>query len=802
MNNRFTEKAEKTIIHATTLASELGHTYIGTEHLLLSLLSDEATTSYLLLSRNGVYYNDTERTVKEYSGVGTKSSLTSKDMTPRYKKVLLRSQKVCEKYGGLKIGTEHLLMALFEERECVATKIIERLDVDIGAIKDELITLLRTEEHNSSSIKARTMQKTTVLESYGKSLTRMAAAGKLDPVIGRDAETERIIRILSRKSKNNPCLIGEAGVGKTAIVEGLALRIVSGAVPKPLLNKEIISIDLPLLIAGAKYRGDFEERIKNVIDEASKSKNVILFIDEIHTIVGAGAAEGAIDAANIIKPQLARGEIQLIGATTLYEYRKYIEKDSALERRFQPLAVDEASVEASIDILKGLRERYEAHHGVKITDEAISCAVNLSERFMKDRYLPDKAIDVIDEACAKLNVKNNFKSDKIQKAEEKLKQIKKDKEDALLKHDYPLALSLGDIELLYTAEIKSLTEKAANSSPLILTAKDIKDMMFEITGVPQSERDVKISPDALSEMLSEKIIGQSSAIKALCSAVCRSNSGINDEHRPKGVFLFLGESGVGKTALAKELAKALFGSYDAILRYDMSEFSEPHSISKLIGSPPGYVGYGEGGTLTEKIRRKPFSVVLFDEIEKSHPEVRNLLLQITDDGILTDSTGRRVNFKNSYIIMTSNVGKEGFRGAGVGFLDATDHTKTFMVIDKLKEYFSDEFINRIDEIIPFANMNTEILEKICIHRLSELSARLSALNVNFEYDNDVPRALAERSYTPGFGARPLLRKIVYDVENPIAELIVKKELEPNDTALLRLSNGAVKIEKKELSKRI
>ena len=371
MNNRFSEKAEKTIIHATTHASELGHTYIGTEHLLLSLLSDEATTSYLLLSRNGVYYDDAEKTVREYSGVGTKSSLTSKDMTPRYKKVLLRSQKVCEKYGGLKIGTEHLLMALFEERECVATKIIEKLDVDIGAIKDELITLLRTEEHNSSSIKTRTMQKTTVLESYGKSLTRMAATGKLDPVIGRDAETERIIRILSRKSKNNPCLIGEAGVGKTAIVEGLALRIVSGSVPKPLLNKEIISIDLPLLIAGAKYRGDFEERIKNVIDEASKSKNVILFIDEIHTIVGAGAAEGAIDAANIIKPQLARGEIQLIGATTLYEYRKYIEKDSALERRFQPLAVEEASVEASIDILKGLRERYEAHHGVKITDEVL-----------------------------------------------------------------------------------------------------------------------------------------------------------------------------------------------------------------------------------------------------------------------------------------------------------------------------------------------------------------------------------------------------------------------------------------------
>ena len=802
MNNRFTEKAQKIIIHATTIASELGHTYIGTEHLLLSLLSDEASCSCVILSRNGVYYGDAEKTVKEYSGVGTKSSLSSKDMTPRYKKVLLKSQKVCEKYGGLKIGTEHLLMALLEERECVATKIIEKLDADMGGIKDELITLLRTEEHNSSAMKAHNVQKATVLESYGKNLTRMASEGKLDPVIGRDAETERIIRILSRKSKNNPCLIGEAGVGKTAIVEGLALRIVNGSVPKTLLNKEIISVDLPLLIAGAKYRGDFEERIKNVIDEASKSKNIILFIDEIHTIVGAGAAEGAIDAANIIKPQLARGEIQLIGATTLYEYRKYIEKDSALERRFQPLAVEEASVEASIDILRGLRERYESHHGVKITDEAIHTAVTLSERFMKDRYLPDKAIDVIDEACAKLNVKNNFKSDKIQKSEEKLKQIKKDKEDALLKHDYQLALGLGDIEILYTSELKALTEKENEDSPLILTAKDIKDMMFEITGVPQSERDVKISPDTLEAKLSEKIIGQSSAIKALCSAVCRSNSGINDEHRPKGVFLFLGESGVGKTALAKELAKALFGSYDAILRYDMSEFSEPHSISKLIGSPPGYVGYGEGGSLTEKIRRKPFSVVLFDEIEKSHPEVRNLLLQITDDGILTDSTGRRVNFKNSYIIMTSNAGKDGLKNNGVGFLDVNDNTKRFKLLDKLKEYFSDEFINRIDEIIPFENMNIEMLEKICIRRLGELKERLSGLNINFEYANDVPITLAERSYTPGMGVRPLLRKIVYDVENPIAELIVKKEIEARDTAVLELKNGKISIKKKELSQKL
>lgn len=803
MNNRFTEKAEKCIINTTKLAEGLGHTYIGTEHLLLSLLSDGGTCSYLILSKNRVLHTDVEKIIKEYSGVGERSSLSSKDMTPRYKKVLLRSQKICEKYAGIKIGTEHLLLALLEERESVAGKIIEKLDADISSIKDEVITLLRTEEHNSSVIKNAPITKTSsVLEEYGKNLTKMANDGKLDPVIGREAETDRIIRILSRKSKNNPCLIGEAGVGKTAIVEGLAIRISRGDVPRTLLGKQIISIDLPLMIAGAKYRGDFEERIKNVIDEAMKSESVILFIDEIHTIVGAGAAEGAIDAANIIKPQLARGEIQLIGATTLYEYRKYIEKDTALERRFQPLAVDEATVDASIKILMGLRENYEKHHGVKISDEAIRSAVTLSERFMKDRYLPDKAIDIIDEACAKLNVKNNAKNDKIEKAEQKIEQIKKDKEDALVNLDYPLALSLGELETLYRSELKLLCEErdeCAQGVP-ILTTDDIKDMMYEITGVPQSEKDIPVEPNELAEKLSKKIIGQSDAINALCSAVCRSNSGINDDKRPKGVFMFLGESGVGKTALAKELANALFGSYDALVRFDMSEFAEGHSISKLIGSPPGYVGYGEGGSLTEKIRRKPFSVVLFDEIEKSHPEVRNLLLQITDDGILTDATGRHVNFKNCYIIMTSNVGKDGFKRSGVGFLENSEKMLDFKIINQLKEYFSDEFINRIDEIIPFSPMNNELLQQIADMRLSEFATRLSSIDIELEYDDEVTELLATRSYSPGFGVRPLLRKIVYEVENRVAEMIVKKAISAGDTVIISGTGGSVKITKKELSK--
>ena len=801
MNNRFTDKAEKCIINTTKIAEELGHTYIGTEHLLLSLLSDTNTCSYLVLSKNQILYADTEKIIKEYSGVGEKSALSSKDMTPRYKKVLLRSQKLCEKYGAVKIGTEHLLLALLEERECVGGKIIEKLDADITSIKDEVITLLRTEEHNSGVIKnAGAPKASSVLEEYGKNLTKLAESGKLDPVIGREAETDRIIRILSRKSKNNPCLIGEAGVGKTAIVEGLAIRISKREVPKTLLGKEIISIDLPLMIAGAKYRGDFEERIKNVIDEAIKSDNVILFIDEIHTIVGAGAAEGAIDAANIIKPQLARGEIQLIGATTLYEYRKYIEKDTALERRFQPLAVDEATVEASIEILTGLRENYERHHNVKITDEAIRCAVMLSERFMKDRYLPDKAIDIIDEACAKLNVRCNVKNEKIEKAEYKIEQIKKDKEDALINLDYPLALSLGDLETLYRSELKLLCEEAGKDNGIpTLDAQDIKDMMYEITGVPQSEKDITVEPGELADKLSKKIIGQNEAINALASAVCRSNSGINDDKRPKGVFLFLGESGVGKTALAKELANVLFGSYGALVRYDMSEFAEGHSISKLIGSPPGYVGYGEGGSLTEKIRRKPFSVVLFDEIEKSHPEVRNLLLQITDDGMLTDATGRHVNFKNCYIIMTSNVGKDGFKRSGVGFLEDNEKMLDFKIIKQLKEYFSDEFINRIDEIIPFAPMSVEMLEKIAAARLDEFEGRLSSISVELEYDFEVAALLAESSYTPGFGVRPLLRKIVYEVENPIAEMLVKKEVGAGDTLLISSSGGSLKITKKELS---
>ncbi|MBQ1260891.1 MAG: ATP-dependent Clp protease ATP-binding subunit, partial [Clostridia bacterium] len=505
------------------------------------------------------------------------------------------------------------------------------------------------------------------------------------PVIGREAETERVIRILSRKTKNNPCLIGEAGVGKTAIVEGLAIKIAEGNVPRALYGKEIISIDLTTMVAGAKYRGDFEERIKGVINEATKNPSVILFVDEIHTIVGAGSAEGAIDAANIIKPELARGEIQLIGATTLYEYKKYIEKDQALERRFQPLLIEEPSIERTVNILSGLKDKYEKHHKIKISDEAIKEAVSLSERFIKDRFLPDKAIDVLDEACAKLSLKKSIKSEKIKNAEEKIEQISEEKTEALLESDYSLAKSLAEIELLYRNELKNAIEKeAATSGELILSDADIRELIYEITGIPQSLRDISLSADELAKQLKDRVLGQDRAIDLLAGAIMRTKSGIADVDRPRGVFMFIGESGVGKTALAKELSSALFGTDNALIRYDMSEFSEAHSVSKLIGSPPGYVGYGEGATLTEKIRKHPFSVILFDEIEKAHPNVRNLLLQITDEGILTDASGRNINFKNTYIILTSNVGKDGFKGGSLGFLGEYSGERSDRMIEKLK----------------------------------------------------------------------------------------------------------------------
>ena len=626
MSNRFTEKAERALNNAIKIAEDFGHTYIGSEHILLSLTKESESSACAILTKHEITKSSLEEIIKNYSGTGSKSKLTPKDMTPCCKKIVENSYKVSVRYGAAKIGTEHILLSIMEEKNTVALKLLSAKGADITAITDEVQTLLRTAERNNAKNKVPNENTQSVLKQYGKNLTMLAQEGKFDPVIGREKETERVIRVLSRKNKNNPCLIGEAGVGKTAIVEGLACRIAKKEVPFQLLSKEVIALDLSSMVSGTKYRGDFEERIKAALNEVVLAKNIILFIDEVHTIVGAGAAEGAIDAANILKPQLSRAEIQLIGATTFNEYHKYIEKDAALERRFQPITIEEPTEEATLKILFGVKDRYENHHNVLISDEAIKAAVNLSARYIHDRFLPDKALDVIDEAAAKLNSKNH-----------KIK---------------------SETQLISEQNffIESIESKSSNSEVPTLTENEVKEIVNEMTGIPISGLESFRKSEDLRSALEKRVLGQEKAISALVNAVMRSELGINTPDRPKGVFLFLGASGVGKTELAKALAEELFFNKTSFFTFDMSEFSEKSSTNKFIGSPPGYIGYEEGGGLTEKIRRHPYCVILFDEIEKAHTDVLDLFLQIADSGTLTDSQGRSVSFKNCYIIFTSNVG--------------------------------------------------------------------------------------------------------------------------------------------------
>ena len=741
MNNKFTEKAEYALNRAVKLAEGLGHTYIGTEHILLSLSEPTGGCAEALIAKTKLTPERIDKAIREISGVGVKSELSSKDTTPRCRSVIEGSYRNSKKYFSEKIGTEHILLALLEERECVAARIFIRCDIDVAGLKDEVIAFLRSSERQNSAAPEQIAESAIPnLLKYGRNMTKIAESGGYDPVIGRDAETERVIRILSRKSKNNPCLIGEAGVGKTAIAEGLATRIAEGRVPLSLRGKTVISVDLTSMVAGAKYRGDFEERIKSIIAEASKNKSVILFIDEIHSIVGAGSAEGAIDASNIMKPELARGEIRVIGATTLEEYRKYIEKDSALERRFQPVMVEEPTPEQTLDILRGIKERYELHHGLLIDDAALVAAVRLSARYITDRFLPDKAIDLVDEACAG-----------------------KYKEAPIVEENNISGLILGQ-------SAKTLSKAKVN-----VTEDDIKKTVEEITGIPICTKGA-LTDGGVYRDLSLAVVGQEQAVRAISSAVNRSLAGINDPQRPKGVFLFLGESGVGKTELAKALSFSIFSGEDALIRLDMSEYGEAYSVSKLIGSAPGYVGYDDTQSVLERVRRHPYSVILLDEIEKAHPDVLSLFLGAFDNGYLSDSGGRRISFRNAYIILTSNIGKDKFKTKTVGFSPFDQKESLY---DRLKPYFKEEFINRMDEIVLFSSLDSDALTKIAKRRLQELVARSEERGLRVTFTAEVAEFFGKRAYKSGLGARPLKRAVTDLVESRIAELIVSDSFGEN-----------------------
>ncbi len=804
----FTQKAIEAINHAINSAEILGHTYVGSEHLLLGLCRVGSGVAAAVLNKNGVTAEKIEKLIIETIGSGTPSNLSPDYLTPRARKVLEVALTGAKNLGKELVGTEHLLIALLSEGDNYAIRFLKKLDVDVAFLTSAAFKATGADIDNGSvdtkGQKKKTQTNAPNLEKFGRDLTLEAKNGKIDPVIGRSAEIDRIVQILCRRSKNNPCLIGEPGVGKTAIAEGLALKLSSGEVPEILRDKRIISLDLTGMVAGTKYRGDFEERIKALIDEVAANDDVILFIDEVHNLIGAGAAEGATDAANILKPALARGEFQVIGATTLAEYRKNIEKDAALERRFQPVNVAEPSTDDAVLILKGLKDRYEAHHKVKITDEAILAAVTLSARYITDRFLPDKAIDLIDEAGSKVRLRNSAEPDDIKELEEKISEIEKQKNAAIENQDYEIAAKLRDEERELKEKLNDLREDWAENNSYVgtVTAEEIADIVSDWTGVPVTQLTEEESERLLrlEEVLHTRIVGQNEAVVSLSKAIRRSRVGLKDPKRPIGSFLFMGPTGVGKTELCKALAEAMFGSENAMVRLDMSEYMEKHTVSRLVGSPPGYVGFEEGGQLTEKVRRNPYSVVLFDEIEKAHPDVFNVLLQILDDGILTDSQGRKVDFKNTVIIMTSNIGARLIteKKTSFGFVSGENAAENDyaaikeMVMGELKKAFRPEFLNRVDDIIVFHKLTADDIKQIAEKMLNNLKTRLKNLEIDITFDESSIAAVSEVGFDAVYGARPLRRAIQSNIEDLISEKILEGAIKKGDTLKCSFSDGEYK----------
>ncbi|BDA69765.1 ATPase [Rivularia sp. IAM M-261] len=799
MFERFTEKAIKVIMLAQEEARRLGHNFVGTEQILLGLIGEGTGVAAKVLKSMGVNLKDARIEVEKIIGRGSGFVAVEIPFTPRAKRVLELSLEEARQLGHNYIGTEHLLLGLIREGEGVAARVLENLGVDLSKVRTQVIRMLgETAEVTQGGPSSRT--KTPTLDEFGSNLTQMAIDGKLDPVVGRAKEIERVIQILGRRTKNNPVLIGEPGVGKTAIAEGLATRIATKDVPDILEDKRVVTLDIGLLVAGTKYRGEFEERLKKIMDEIRQAGNVILVIDEVHTLIGAGAAEGAIDAANILKPALARGELQCIGATTLDEYRKHIERDAALERRFQPVMVGEPSVDETIEILYGLRDRYEQHHKLKISDEALVAAAKLSDRYISDRYLPDKAIDLVDEAGSRVRLINSQLPPAAKELDKELRQILKEKDDAVRGQDFDRAGELRDREMEIKAEIRAIAQSKASGTKTeggdepVVTEEDIAHIVASWTGVPVNKLTESESEKLLhmEDTLHQRLIGQEDAVKAVSRAIRRARVGLKNPNRPIASFVFSGPTGVGKTELAKSLASYFFGSEEAMIRLDMSEYMERHTVSKLIGSPPGYVGYNEGGQLTEAVRRRPYTVVLFDEIEKAHPDVFNMLLQILEDGRLTDAKGRTVDFKNTLLILTSNIGSKVIEkgGGGIGFEFAEDASESqynrikFLVNEELKNYFRPEFLNRLDEIIVFRQLNKQEVSEIAEIMLKEVFGRLGEKGITMEITDRFKDRLIQEGYNPSYGARPLRRAIMRLLEDSLAEEILSGRIKDGDVAVI------------------
>lgn len=803
MFERFTEKAIKVIMLAQEEARRLGHNFVGTEQILLGLIGEGTGVAAKVLKSMGVNLKDARIEVEKIIGRGSGFVAVEIPFTPRAKRVLELSLEEARQLGHNYIGTEHLLLGLIREGEGVAARVLENLGVDLSKVRTQVIRMLgETAEVAATGQSGRT--KTPTLDEFGSNLTQMAGDGKLDPVVGRAKEIERVIQILGRRTKNNPVLIGEPGVGKTAIAEGLAQRIANKDVPDILEDKRVVTLDIGLLVAGTKYRGEFEERLKKIMDEIRQAGNVILVIDEVHTLIGAGAAEGAIDAANILKPALARGELQCIGATTLDEYRKHIERDAALERRFQPVMVGEPSVDETIEILYGLRDRYEQHHKLKISDDSLVAAAKLSDRYISDRFLPDKAIDLIDEAGSRVRLINSQLPPAAKELDKELRQILKEKDDAVRSQDFDRAGELRDREMEIKSEIRAIAQsKSASGRPEgeepVVTEEDIAHIVASWTGVPVNKLTESESEKLLhmEDTLHQRLIGQEDAVTAVSRAIRRARVGLKNPNRPIASFIFSGPTGVGKTELAKSLASYFFGSEEAMIRLDMSEFMERHTVSKLIGSPPGYVGYNEGGQLTEAVRRRPYTVVLFDEIEKAHPDVFNMLLQILEDGRLTDAKGRTVDFKNTLLILTSNIGSKVIEkgGGGIGFEFADDASDSqynrikSLVNEELKQYFRPEFLNRLDEIIVFRQLSKDEVKEIAEIMLKEVFGRLGEKGINLEVTDRFKDRLIEEGYSPSYGARPLRRAIMRLLEDSLAEEILSGRIKDGDTAVVDVDEG-------------